>query len=98
VKGWIAVSFTTSPKHRRRFDPERDPRGALRAPARAWATATIVRAVVLAALGIAAAGWGLAYHFTARHAPMLVPAHPPPSATYDADAGELPAPDLEPAP
>jgi hypothetical protein len=86
------VSFAT--KDRKRFDPN----DASRHAARGVGTATIVRAVVLAALGIIAAGWGLVAHFTEKRAPMLVPAQPPPSATYDADAGEIPVPELEPAP
>lgn len=87
----VAMGFAT--KDRKRFDPHVAPRAAARG-----GTATVVRAVLLAVLGILAAGGGLAYHFTAKRAPMVVPARPSPSATYDADAGEIPAPDLEPTP
>ena len=54
--------------------------------------------MLLAALGIVGAGWALVNHYTARHPPMLVPVQPPPTPTYDADAGEIPVPELERAP
>jgi hypothetical protein len=56
----------------------------------------MLRIVLLAALGIVAAAWALAAHFGAKHPPMLVPVSPSAMPTYDPDAGELPAPDLEP--
>lgn len=79
---------------RRSFDPQRLTRFAL--PARpTWG---LVRVVLFAVAAVLAAAWGLASHWGSRPAPMLVPAHAAPSATYDADAGEIPVPDLEPAP
>ena len=59
---------------------------------------TILRVLLLATLAAVGAGWGLVHHYGAPQAPMLVPAQPPAAPTYDADAGERPAPDLEPIP
>ncbi len=57
----------------------------------------IVRIVLLALLGIVGAGWALARHYSVRSAPMEVPltTPPAPAPTYDADAGEIPVPELE---
>ena len=60
--------------------------------------ATIVRVLLLAALGAVGAGWGLARHYTAKLPPMQVPVQPASAPTYDSDAGELPVPELERAP
>jgi hypothetical protein len=54
----------------------------------------VVRAIGLAVLVSIAAAWGLIYHYAYSPAPMLVPAPPAAVPTYDADAGELPVPDL----
>jgi hypothetical protein len=58
----------------------------------------MVRLVILAALAALAAAWGLAYHFGADLPAMRVPLLPATAPTYDADAGELPVPDLERTP
>ena len=83
-------------KNRRRFEPLAAQRFVLpRTP-----TFPMARVVVLALLSAVAAAWAIAYHYTAPRPPMLVPVkpHPPaPSATYDADAGEIPV-ELEPPP
>ena len=59
---------------------------------------TVVRVVLLAALGALGAAWGLAHHYTSDLPPMRVPVQPSSAPTYDADGGELPVPDLEPSP
>lgn len=58
----------------------------------------LVRVLLLATLGAIGAAWGLAYHYGAHLPPMRVPVQPTSAPTYDADGGELPAPDLEPSP
>ncbi len=50
---------------------------------------------MLALLAIAGAAWGLVRHYTHVPPPMVVPASPTAAPTYDPEAGELPAPDLE---
>ena len=60
--------------------------------------ATILRLLLLAALGAVGAGWGLARHYNAKLPPMHVPAQPAGAPTYDADAGEVPVPELEQTP
>ena len=81
-------------KDRRRFEPHRAQRFTMpRIP-----PGSLLRAMLLAALGIVGAGWALVNHYTARHPPMLVPVQPAPTPTYDADAGEMPVPEIERAP
>jgi hypothetical protein len=82
------VSFTHKPSRfevpRSRFVlPRRPPSG-------------IVRIVALAAAGVLAAAWGLWHHYARELPPMRVPARAVPSAapTYDADAGEIPVPEI----
>jgi hypothetical protein len=86
------VSFAK--KDRRRFDPHQVHRFVLPR----WPPVQIVRVVLLAALGAIAAGWAIAYHYSVRLPPMLKPVPAAPSATYDADAGEMPVPEIETAP
>jgi hypothetical protein len=54
-----------------------------------------LRVGALALMAIAAAAWGLVRHYTHVPPPMLVPTSPAAAPTYDPEAGELPAPDLE---
>lgn len=58
-------------------------------------TTALARAMLLAALGVAAAAWALERHYAAIRPPMLVPSSAAPrgSPTYDVDAGEMPVPD-----
>ena len=52
---------------------------------------SILRLVFFAALAIAGAAWAIVRHRTLVEPPMIVPA---PAPTYDADAGEMPVPEL----
>jgi hypothetical protein len=61
----------------------------------------LVRTVLLAVVAIGGAVWALHRHYTHELAPMVVPLGPvpaKPAPTYDADAGEIPVPELEPSP
>jgi hypothetical protein len=82
----IAVSFARKPRpfnaSRSRFRLPRTP------------PATIVRVILLATFAIAASAWALAYHFTHLLPPLRVPVAPTAAPTYDADAGEIPVPEL----
>jgi hypothetical protein len=88
--------------HRRRFEPGRTPAAARRgAPAtfsggayRGGLSAGL-RIGILALLAIGAAAWGLVRHYTHVPPPMHVPVSPTGAPTYDPEAGELPAPELE---
>ena len=56
----------------------------------------VVRALLLGSIAIAGAAWAIVRHYTLAPAPMLVPV-PSAAPTYDADAGEIPVPEvLEP--
>lgn len=79
---------------RRRFDPARPHRFVLPR----WPPVQIVRVVLLAVLGAFAAGWAIAYHYSARLPPMRKPVASAPAPTYDPDAGEVPVPEIETAP
>lgn len=87
------MSFVKKKNDRRRFDPHEPQRFLLpqRPPVQ------IIRVVLLALLGAIAAGWAIAYHYSVRLPPMLKPV-PPPAATFDRDAGEMPVPEIETAP
>ncbi len=52
---------------------------------------SILRLLIFAALAIAGAAWALLRHWTLVEPPLRVPV---PAPTYDADAGELPAPEI----
>ena len=79
---------------RRPFDPRRPKRFALpRLP-----PVPVVRIVLLAIVSAVAAGWALAHHYSVHFMPMEVPATPRAAPTFDADAGELPVPEVETAP
>lgn len=81
-------------QERRRFDAG----GGARFKLPKLPPATVVRFFVLALVGVAAAVWGIVHHYTTQLPPMRVPPAPSAAPTYDADAGELPAPELERAP
>jgi hypothetical protein len=88
-------------QERRRFDA----RGGTRFRLPKLPPAAVVRFFVLALVGVVAAVWAIVHHCTTSLPPMRVPVVPSlvrgaPSAapTYDADAGELPAPEIERAP
>ncbi len=85
------MSFTKN--DRRRFDPHRQRFVLPRRP-----PVQIVRILALALLGAVGAGWAIAYHYSVQLPPMLRPVPGAPSATYDADAGEVPVPEIETAP
>ena len=53
----------------------------------------VLRALILGSIAIAGAAWALARHYTQTPAPMRVPL-PTAAPTYDADAGEMPVPEL----
>jgi hypothetical protein len=53
----------------------------------------ILRAIVLGGLGVALSVAWAVHHFTHTRPPLRVPA--PPAPTYDADAGEMPVPEVE---
>jgi hypothetical protein len=55
----------------------------------------VVHLVLLGLLAIAGAAWALLRHFTHELPPLTVPIRGSAPA-FDADAGELPAPSLEP--
>jgi hypothetical protein len=58
----------------------------------------IVRLVAFALVAAIAAAWILVAHCTSTPAPMRVPVAPTPASapTFDADAGEIPVPELAP--
>jgi hypothetical protein len=58
-----------------------------------FSAGTVIRLVLFAALAIAGAALGLRRHMTEKPVPMRVPV-PAPAPTFDADAGEIPVPDL----
>ncbi|MDP9033637.1 MAG: hypothetical protein M3O50_02435 [Myxococcota bacterium] len=55
----------------------------------------VPRIVVLAVLAVVAAAWGLVNHVVQGRAPPAMLVAPPRSAAaYDADAGEIPVPEM----
>jgi hypothetical protein len=54
----------------------------------------LVRTVFVGLIAIAGATWALARHYTHALPPLRVPVAPREAPTYDADAGEVPVPDL----
>ncbi|HLK37834.1 MAG TPA: hypothetical protein VKU41_13830 [Polyangiaceae bacterium] len=68
--------------------------GTAKRPGRpAGGASLVVRALILGSIGIAGATWALVRHYTRTPAPMLVPV-PSAAPTYDADAGEMPVPEV----
>jgi hypothetical protein len=55
----------------------------------------LLRALLLGAIAIAGAAWALVRHYTHPLPPLRVPLTPSSAPTYDADAGEMPVPELE---
>jgi len=53
-----------------------------------------LRAALFGAIAIAGAAWALVRHYTHPLPPLRVPLTPSPAPTYDADAGELPVPEV----
>jgi hypothetical protein len=70
----------------------RSPKAGLRR--RGGAPGLLLRALLFGALAIAGAAWALARHYTHPLPPMRVPRPPAAAPTYDADAGEIPVPEL----
>ena len=83
------MSFTPNP--RRRFDPHR-----ARFVLPPFAASPLMRVVLLAVMGILAAAWALASHTSREMPPLRRPIAPAPASTYDADAGEMPVPEIGP--
>jgi len=54
----------------------------------------LLRTLLVGLLAIFGAAWALARHYTQTLPPMRVPVAPREAPTFDADAGELPVPDL----
>ncbi len=81
-------------QERRRFDAS----GGARFKLPKLPPAAVVRFFVLALVGVAAAVWGIVHHYTTQPPPMRVPVTPSAAPTYDADAGEIPVPEIERAP
>jgi hypothetical protein len=82
------VSFARD--NRRKFEPGRGRFVLPRFP-----PAAILRIVVLAALGILGAVYALVSHYTTAMPPLRVPVAPASAPTYDADAGEMPIPEID---
>jgi hypothetical protein len=78
----------------RRFDA----RGGSRSKLPKTPPGAVVRFFFLALVGVVAAVWGIVHHYTTHPPPMRVPVTPSAAPTYDSDAGEVPAPELEQAP
>jgi len=83
----ITVSFAKD--NRRRFNP-----GRARFVLPRFVASPLVRVMVLAVAGVIAAAWALASHSGKQMPPLYRPIDPPPAPTYDADAGEVPVPEL----
>jgi hypothetical protein len=83
----IAVSFAKN--DRRRFEPRR-----ARFVLPPLAASPMVRLVVFALAALLAAVYGLVRHYTTPATPMYRTIPPAPAATYDADAGEVPVPEM----
>jgi hypothetical protein len=54
----------------------------------------LLRTVLIGLLAIFGAAWALVRHYTQTLPPLRVPVAPREAPTFDADAGELPVPDL----
>jgi hypothetical protein len=54
----------------------------------------LARTVLLGLIAIAGAAWALVRHYAYTPPPLRVPVAPASAPTYDADAGEIPVPEL----
>jgi hypothetical protein len=54
----------------------------------------MLRLYVFALAALLAAVYGLVRHYTTPALPMYRTVTPPPAPTYDADAGEIPVPEM----
>jgi hypothetical protein len=54
----------------------------------------LLRTVLVGLLAIFGAAWALVRHYTHTLPPLRVPVAPREAPTFDADAGEVPVPDL----
>jgi hypothetical protein len=54
----------------------------------------LARTLLVAVLAIVGATWALVRHYTQTLPPLRVPVAPREAPTFDADAGEVPVPDL----
>ena len=54
----------------------------------------LVRAFLMGLVAILGAAWALERHYTHQLPPMRVPRTAAPAPTYDADAGEIPVPEI----
>jgi hypothetical protein len=55
----------------------------------------LLRALLLGTIAIAGAAWALVRHYTHPLPPLRVPLTPSSAPTYDADAGEMPVPEMD---
>jgi hypothetical protein len=80
------MSFASKPGRRKKATWEA--RGA------SVGTGLLVRTVLVGLFAIAGAAWALMRHYTYTPPPMRVPVTPREAPAFDADAGEIPVPDL----
>lgn len=92
------MAFAKQERRRFHLDPRRGGASGGRFKLPKLPPAVVVRFFVLALVGVIGAVWAIVHHYTTRPPPMLVPATPSAAPTYDVDAGELPAPEIERAP
>jgi hypothetical protein len=78
------MSFTKKPERSRKPSS----RGA------SVSSGLLVRTILVAVLAIGGAAWALVRHYTQTPPPLRVPVAPREAPTFDADAGEVPVPDL----
>jgi hypothetical protein len=79
----------TFAKKSRRFDPSRT-----RFVLPPLVASPMLRLFAFGLIALVGAVYALVRHYTIDLPPMRVPVTPPPAATYDADAGEIPVPDI----
>jgi hypothetical protein len=79
----------TFAKKSRRFDPSRT-----RFVLPPLVASPMLRLFAFALIALLGAVYALVRHYTTELPPLRVPVTPPPVPTYDADAGEIPVPDI----